>query len=78
VTVLLKVIGLYIIARSQTAIRAPRVVIAGNLFTERTIRRAIPDLLQILIGYIPEHLWDYLLSPSAGIASIAVPQKITG
>jgi len=76
--VLLKNIGLHIIARSQTAPGTGRIVVGKHFRAKRGEFRTIPNRHHIVIEQIAENFGGYGLIPPARKAFVAVPEKIAG
>ena len=74
-TIVLKVLGLDIIAGRQGAGMTEGIVIINHLLAEGAKIGVIPDLLQTALAQLAERARLHLLLPATGVTAIAVPQE---
>jgi len=78
ITVLLEVLSRDIVAKRKAAIEAERIIIADHTFSEGNIRGVIPYLQNTPLRKIPKYFRLHLFFHPVDIATVAVPQEITG
>lgn len=73
-----EVFFLYVIAERQITVHAVRIVVASYISAEAHILIAVPDSQQLRVIEPPEAPGRHGLTPAAGVAGKAPPEKITG